>query len=232
MKNKSLYSKLYSSLIERIKSLEIGDAIPSERTLCTEYGVSRTTVRNAISELELNGFVKRVQGKGTFVISQEVMHNLSDYFSFTDQIKRLGQIPSSEIIEYHIENANPEIRDIMNLTESDLIITFLRLRKANDTPMMLETTSIKYDDFPEITKKLLEEKPLYEILKNNYGVSIYKVIESFSVSILSSEEAKFLDVKNSDPCLNITRVSSDMYGSVIEYTKSLARADKFVYRSE
>lgn len=160
------------------------------------------------------------------------MHNLSDYFSFTEQIRRLGQTPSSEIIEYHIEYANQEIMENMQMTESEPVITFIRLRKADNSPLMLETTSIKYNDFPGVTKKLLGERPLYEILKGLYGVTLYKVEESFSVSSTSRAEAKLLEINSSDPCLNITRITSDKSEAVIEYTKSLARADKFVYKTE
>lgn len=210
-----------------------GDKMPSERTLCEEYKLSRTTVRNAISELELNGYVKRVQGKGTFVRAQDVVkHNLSDYYSFTDQIRSLGKTPKSEILDFHIKKANSETIKNLKISEDDLVIRFVRLRKSNDTPMMLETTYLKYEDFPDLTKVHLEQKPLYEIFEHDYKRTIYKVNEMFSVSLLSKEDSILLDVQNTDPCLTITRISTDYNGNIIEYTTSLARSDKFVYQTE
>lgn len=207
--------------------------MPSERSLCEEYKLSRTTVRNAISELELNGYVRRIQGKGTFVRANDVVkHNLSDYYSFTDQIRSLGKTPKSEILDFHIKRANPETVENLKISEDDLVIRFVRLRKSNDTPMMLETTYLKYQDFPELTKLNLEEKPLYEIFEHDYKRKIYKVNERFSVSLLSKNDSKLLGVKNGEPCLVITRISTDKDENIIEYTTSLARSDKFVYQNE
>ncbi|WP_425538523.1 GntR family transcriptional regulator [Microaceticoccus formicicus] len=234
MANKdSLYIKLYNSLLDSINSMKPGERMPSERTLCDEYKLSRTTVRNAISELESNGYVSRVQGKGTFVRAQDLLkHNLSDYYSFTDQIRSLGKTPKSEILDFHIKKANSETAKNLNISEDELVIRFVRLRKSNDTPMMLETTYLKYEDFTELTKVHLEQKPLYEIFENDYNRNIYKVNEMFSVSLLNSETSKLLGVKNKEPCLAITRISTDEDENIIEYTTSLARSDKFVYQTE
>lgn len=212
--------------------MKSGDKIPSERQLCDIYGVSRTTVRNAISELELNGYLKRVQGKGTFVQNpSEKRHNLSDYYSFTEQTKNLGKIPKSEILEYHIEQANSMVQEKMNLDEDEFIIRFIRLRKADNEAMMLETTYIKYEDFPEITKKALEEKALYEIFEENFNRKIVKVEESFGVTSLNKTQAMILDLMTQEPCLKIQRLSYDKDDQVIELTISYARGDKFKYQT-
>lgn len=232
-KNKqALYSKLLSSIREMIKDMEVGEKLPSERQLCIDYNVSRTTVRRAISDLELSGEVKRIQGSGTFVDRPSaVRHNLSDYYSFTEQTKRLGNVPVSIIIEYHIENANSTTAEMFDITEEDLIIKFIRLRKSNDIPMMLETTFLNYADFPEITMALLEKMPLYEIFEEVYQRKIFKVQESYSVSNLDKKQAEILEVPSTEPALKISRVSTDKDDKVIEFTLSLARGDKFNYQT-
>lgn len=231
-KQDSLYTKLINSLIEEISFMKVGDKLPSERKLCIVYNVSRTTVRNAIDYLEYNGYVKRIQGKGTYAVGgADDRYNLSDYYSFTEQTKKLGKNPKSQIIEYHIIRPTPDISDILNIDKNGLVIQFIRLRLADEEPQLLETTYLSYDKFQEITKSLLEEVPLYDIFSKKYNREIHKVKEKFSVANISKKESQLLGIKNITGCLEIKRFSYDKDDNIIEYTKSLASADKFEYQT-
>lgn len=233
MKNKdTLYSQLMDSLLEEIRQMKVGDKIPSERQLCQIYDVSRTTVRNAIIELEHNGYVTRIQGKGTFIQNpKKNRQNLSNYYSFTEATKQRGKIPKSLILEYHIERASEDIAEILHLENHELVIQIVRLRLADDEPMLLETTYIKYDDFPEITKKLLEEYPLYDIFEMKYQRKVHKVTESFFVTFVNAKQSSLLAIKANSPCLKIIRYSYDLEDHLIEYTESFAPGDKFNYET-
>lgn len=212
--------------------MEPGEKIPSERQLCAIYNISRTTVRNAITDLEYQGIVKRIQGKGTFVGQpRSQKQNLSHYYSFTEETKKRGMVPHSEILEYHIFQADPAIQAILGLSEGEDVIEFLRLRKANEDPMMLERSFIPYADFPEISRKLLEDHPLYGIFEEVYQRKIHRVQERFSVGMLDKKQASLLEEKPHQPCLNIERKSYDASGKLIEYTTSVASGSKFFYET-
>lgn len=233
MRNQTLYNKLISDIQSELTKLKVGDRLPSERQLCQIYNVSRTTVRSAIADLELNGYIKRIQGKGTFVQRpSKNRQNLSHYYSFTEQTRKLGKTPKSVILEYHIEQADTMIQEIFKVSEDTSVIRFIRLRLADDEPMMVETTFMLYDDFADITKKWLEERPLYEILENHYARKIHKVRERFSASTLNRFYAEQLGRKINEPCLRISRYSYDADLRLIEYTVSYARADQFNYETE
>lgn len=229
----TLYKKLIMSLKEEISHMEEGDKIPSERQLCSIYNISRTTVRNAITDLEHSGLLVRIQGKGTFVANpNKNIQNLSNYFSFTDRTKEIGKTPKTIILEYHIRGLDKEHRKILNVkNENELFIDFTRLRLADGEPMLLETTYLKYDDFPEITKKLLEELPLYTIFEQKYDRKIIKVTETFSATVLDKPQAEDLKAKPNSPCLRITRFSYDKDDNVIEFTRSYAPEDRFNYET-
>lgn len=229
-KTNSLYQKLIEALIEEIESNPYGTKLPSERKLCDAYDVSRTTVRNAIDYLEFNGYVKRIQGKGTFSKNRyDNRKNLSNYYSFTEATKALGMTPKSIITEYHVTKPNAEISNILNVSESDFVIKFVRLRLANNEPQLLETTYMNYNDFPEISKKLLEEIPLYDILIEKYNRPIKKVNEKFTVSLVSNEEAEILNIYEYPVALEIQRFSFDENDKIVEYTISYANGEKFEY---
>lgn len=228
----ALYHELVNNLTENIKKMEIGEKLPSERQLCLDYDVSRTTVRSAISELELRGYVKRIQGNGTFVTKPKFKRqNLSNYYSFTEQTRMLGREPKTIIIEYHIDIPSDYILEKMKLEKDSLVISFVRLRLADDEKMMLETSYVPYLQFKELTRPLLDELPLYEIFEKRYNKKIHKVNEVFSVTNLNATQAKLLDTVANNPALKINRTSYDKDKNVIEYSISLASGDKFNYET-
>lgn len=228
----TLYKKLIMSLKEEISNMDVGDKIPSERQLCNIYDISRTTVRNAITDLEHSGLLERIQGKGTFVAKpKDNRQNLSNYYSFTETTREIGKTPKTVILEYHIRTLDKENLEILEAEEYELFIDFTRLRLADNEPMLIETTYLKYDEFPDITKKLLEELPLYEIFEQKYNRKIVKVTETFSATVLNSEQASHLKAKEHSSCLKITRFSYDMGNNVIEFTRSYAPEDRFNYET-
>ena len=226
-----LYSRLVDVLVGEMELMKPGDKLPSERRLCKVYNLSRTTVRLAISELELNGYVERVHGKGTFVANRDKdKHNLSDYYSFTEQMKSIGKIPKTMVLEFHIERANKFVASKLKIKEKNKVIRFIRLRQADDVPMMIETTFIPYDDFKDLNKKLLDEMPLYDIYEKKFERKIVKVEETFQAGVLGKEEARTLKLLQGSPCLRIKRYSYDKDKKIIEYTLSYARGDQFAYK--
>ena len=97
----SLYSDLIDKLLEQISTMDKGAKLPSERQLCQDYEVSRTTVRNALGSLVNSGVLYQIQGKGTFVRERN-RENLSNYYSFTEQTKRNGKTPKSIVVSFEI----------------------------------------------------------------------------------------------------------------------------------
>ncbi|WP_100065849.1 GntR family transcriptional regulator [Miniphocaeibacter massiliensis] len=228
-----LYSQLVDILVSEMELMKPGDKLPSERQLCRLYELSRTTVRQAISELELNGYIDRIHGKGTFVSNKDSSkHNLSDYYSFTEQMKIIGKTPKTTVLEFHIERSNKFVANRLEIGEGDKVIRFVRLREADDIPMMLETTFIPYNDFSRMTKAILDELPLYDIYEEVYDRKIKHVEERFSASVIGKEESIILKTDVGSPCLKIKRLSYDGNGKIIEYTISFARGDQFAYKVE
>ena len=101
-KRQPLYDQLVDLLLSKIENeMSPGDVLPSERELCETYGLSRTTVRLALAELETQGYVVRKHGKGTFVAdtSREAT-NLMGTYSFTEQMRKMGRVPKTTILDF------------------------------------------------------------------------------------------------------------------------------------
>lgn len=225
-----LYLQLMNILIDKIENkLEEDTKIPSEREICEVYDVSRTTVRQAMDELEKEGYIYKIHGKGTFVSPKRMNQDLSAFYSFTEEMKKLGKEPSSEVTGFEVVQAGDHISDIFKIRNEDLLYKISRIRKADGIHMMYETTYIPYDRFKGITREKLENKPLYDILAKEYNVRISSAEEYFRPILTNKIESVYLDIKEGSPSLKIERFTYEK-GEVIEYTVSVARGDKFKYR--
>lgn len=226
-----LYYQLMEIIIGEIESgkLREHDQLLSERELCEKYEISRATVRQAIQELEKEGYLYKKHGKGTFVSPKKVKQDLVRFYSFTEEMKKLGITPSSKVIDFVILESDIQIAKKMNLSEGEKVYKFIRLRMGDGQPMMLETTYLPYRRFPGITQADLEQKPLYDILSERFNVVFTKAEESFQPVNTRKNEAKLLDYGEHLASMMIERITYDKLG-IIEYTKGIARGDRFKYR--
>ncbi|MEY8291062.1 GntR family transcriptional regulator [Carnobacteriaceae bacterium 52-44] len=228
----TLYIQLSEKLIDKINNeMEVGDLLPSERKLTEIYDVSRTTVRLALDNLETRGYISRQHGKGSFVVDyHKTLINLSDMYSFTEQMKAIGQTPNTKLISYSIVNSTELLNDIFKNNETKFI-KLVRLRSSDNIPMLYEESYIPYSKFNQITEEDIDKRSLYDIFLEDYNEVVKLAQEEFSAGIASQEEAKQLEIKEHSAVLKIYRTTINIKNEVIEYTESKARPDKFSYRT-
>lgn len=227
----SLYYQLKQIIVDMIDKRELkeNDKLPTEQELCNRFDISRATVRQALKELENEDYIYKIQGKGTFVSPKKFQQDLLKFYSFTEEMKKIGKKPTSKVLDFKIINVDRKIAEILQMVEGEKVYKFIRLRLANEIPMMLETTFIPYHLFPGIDKCMLEEKPLYTILIEKYQTVFSKAEEIFRPILLTEEEAEKLNYIKGGPAILLERITYNQSDSVIEYTKSVARGDKFKY---
>ncbi|MCQ4922320.1 GntR family transcriptional regulator [Tissierella carlieri] len=225
-----LYFQLMDIIINMIEegNLRENDQLPSERELCDIYDISRSTVRQAIQELEKEGYIYKLHGKGTFVSPKMFKQNLLKFYSFTEEMKKIGKIPSSKVLDFQIISCNEKLSKKMNLNIGEKIYIFTRLRLADNEPMMLETSYVPYAKFLGLTQELLEENPMYDIFAKMYNISITSAEEVFRSVLTRTDEAELLRYTSGLPSMMIERITYDNE-NIVEYTRSIARGDKFKY---
>lgn len=227
-----LYSQLINILVAYIKdTLSVDDKMLSEREICEKYDVSRTTVRVALNELEEMGFIYKRHGKGTYVSGLwKEMKNLTDSYSFTEQMLQLGKIPKTKILSLNIKHANPYVAKNLGISEGEQVYKLKRLRCADGMEMMLETTFIPKYLFKGLTEEKLKNKSLYELYRSLYGQEIKYADEEFFASVAQEKEAERLSIPIGTACLRVFRTTYNQDNKIIEYTISVARGDQFVYK--
>ena len=227
-----LYDQLVDILTDKIEhEYEPGDMLPSERALSERYGLSRTTVRLALQELERQGYVIRKHGRGTFVADRSTrVADLLESYSFSEQMRDMGREPSTFVLEFDQIEADKNLARAMNITLGDKLYKLRRLRLADDLPMMVEVSYLPVRLFLSLTRPMLEEASLYDIIENTYSQKIHVAEEDFCASVAKASDARLLDIAEGDPVLNLVRTTFNTENEVVEYTLSVARGDQFKYR--
>lgn len=226
-------TQLVDDLITKInnKTYDSEDKLPSERELCEIYGMSRITVRNALQELEREGYVHKVHGKGTFVSSSSYRQKLVKLYSFTEEMRKIGKTPKTQVLSFKRVESDKRIAEKLKITPGDSVYLIVRLRFADDEPLIYETSYIPESRFPDLSKEELEKTPMYTLFFDKYSVSVTRAVEQFSATILSSDEGEYLQTSGNQPGMLVKRTA--YYNTeIIEYTVSVTAGDKFTYTVE
>lgn len=228
-----LYKQLRDKLISDIRTeFDTGELLPSERNLAQETGMSRTTVRLALDELESLGYISREHGRGSIVNDISLLNfNLAGMYSFTEESKALGKVPTSKVVSINTEKPDHDIQEKLRLKQDELVIVMERIRLADGVPMIAETTYLPYDTFPGLENINFEENSLYDVMFSKYHVAIKDAFDEFNATIISKEQSQLLGVDPGSAVLQVRRTTHSTENEIIEYTDSIVRSDKFSYRT-
>lgn len=227
-----LHVQLMTIIKDMIKSGELksGDSIIPERELCEIQNISRMTVNKAIVNLVNEGFLYRVQGKGTFVSATKTRNKFSSMKGFTEVMKEKGIHIKTDILYFDEDQYDEYIRAELNIKDTDeTIYKIERLRYIEDEPFGIELSYIPKHMCNDLWKELDNNKSLYSILSDKYGYKMKKAEQIIEPIMLSKEEAKLLKQKEGTLALKLKRTSYIEDGTPIEYTISIFRSDKYQY---
>lgn len=220
---------LYLELAQQVKEHYIDTgvehaALPTERDLCQEYGVSRDTVRRALAHLSRTGDIYKKAGSGSYIASKLSVRKTPRLTSFTQDMHERGLKPRSTTLEVSLIPASEPVARHLNIAEGTMVYRLVRLRKADDLPMALETAHILALAFngqepnPETS---LDQ----QLAANNYRIET--ACQRISSVALTAPEAMALDQPLSAPALKMHRVGFTDNGLAVESTETLYRADRY-----
>jgi GntR family transcriptional regulator len=213
-------------VLELIDQLQVGEAIPSERRLSSELGISRLTVRAALDDLVRDGYLERRHGAGTFVSEPKIAQQLT-LTSFSEDMRRRGMVAGSRTIELREIHAGAAVGRALNVSPDARVMLIRRLRLADGEPMALETLHVPADLVPELSREALENASFYELLEKKYGVVIASGMQSIEPTVTNEEESELLGVPLHSPAFLFERTSRTSTGETVEFVRSLYRGDRY-----
>lgn len=227
---------LYTQIEEYIRNrLDIGEwainqAIPSENELSKTFGISRMTVRNAITRLVYDGLLYRIPGKGTFVNEPKVVasttytgyHNIMEYF---------GKNLKTKIINFNIGIIDTDIVAKFDLPVHYKFYIIEKIIYKEKTPLCLHTTYIPEHLAYGMQEQDIFYKQLHEVLSSKFRLSYTKVIQTLETVMVNEQEASLLKVQNNATLI----LMNDFFfmGDIpFELSKYLYRGDKIQLKFE
>ena len=224
-------SPLYRQLMQRIRAdiasgvYAVHSRIPSEAELGAAYQVSRVTVRKALAELTREGLLRRMQGKGTFVCAPRLKSNLREITSFHEACLMMGCTPGTKVISAGMVRAGDGIRERLGC-ETDAV-EIVRLRTADDMPVMLET-----NHFGSAYATLLQEDltgSLYRLL-GQQGIEAASGVHEISLCYANAHQARLLQVEVGTALLQLEQTIFDQHGLPLHTSHQIIRGDRFTFR--
>lgn len=225
-----LYLQVKDILISRISegTWKAGDLIPTEPELMEEFGVSRTTIRQAISILVQEGLLQKQQGKGTMVKSLKLTGSLSRLTGFAEELLERGYEPKSKLIRAEFRDDLFFEKKKLGVADDEEILSIRRIRFADDVPIAIEKTSWPKHIGEILMKYDLNNAKFYQILEEN-NVFLKKAKETIAAVNATPYEADLLGVSAGTALLEMNRLSYGVEDQPIEYTQTKFRSDLYQY---
>jgi GntR family transcriptional regulator len=232
-----LYQQIKESLRKEIleRRLKEKEKIPSERSLCERFGVSRITVRQALSELLAEGLIERRQGKGTFVAPRKVQQGLARIVDFARTVLDLGLKPSTRITEYKIVPADVVLSRILAIPVSSQVSKLVLLGLGDSEPLVLYTSYFPlslgaqmFEAAKERTKRGLPFST-YDLYKDIRIVMPSQVDQTFEATVADNEISSILKIKKGSPILLVTSIFISSEKSPLEFRRAMYRGDRYKF---
>ena len=208
---------------------EVGKQLPTDMEFCAIYDVSRITIRRALHELETDGYVHRIQGKGSYVRMNEIKQNIFKFYSFTDELEKMGYVPSSILIGFELIIPNEKIEKILDLDENEKVYKIERLRLADDVIAALDNSYIPEKHIPRFREEFLGDGSLYQALQFYYGFKPNNSEETIDAISLDKNSAEKMKLKAGIPQLQVERVSY-FNKTKVEYNYRIVNSTVYKYR--
>lgn len=211
-----LHEQLRNTLSLEIAAGAFGDQgrLPSEAELCERFGVSRISVRRAISDLVDQGLLVRRQGVGTFVNARPEMVGTINVVGIADKLSGGGKT-SRQIKISRLEPATPELAAALGIAEGEDVFRLVRVFSSDGTPVSLDDTCFSAQRYPGLISLVTDEMSTYALLRSQYGVRFKTVDRFFGVTFTTPDTAEWLELPVRDPLVLIDKVATDVDEQVI-----------------
>lgn len=233
---KYMYVKL--SLINKLKSGELAeeDRLPTEKNLCDSYNCSRLTVRKALDELMQEGYIYKVQGRGTYVKNRTPQkQNLQGISSCSLLIQSQNMIPSKKILRKEIVPADSFLAEKLNINVQDPVLIYERVYCGNGVPVIYSKSFFNVSLLPDIDQYDLQNLSIISLIAEKYHLEIQCLNRELRAVVSDADTAALLSIPENFPLLQVTDVKGICFQNrdvPVEYYNFLYVTERIRYSPE
>jgi GntR family transcriptional regulator len=227
-----LYTQIKEILRDRILdgTYQGHEQMPSESELMSTFGVSRITVRQALGDLQKEGLIFKIHGKGTYVSKPKAFQNVGQLQGFGEAMSRMGYETFSRVVSLKAMPAGPAVGAKLGVPEGEEIFELRRVRYLNRAPISLDVTYVPKSIGERLAKEDLAHRDVFLILENDYGLSLGEAELQIEAMLADEYVARQLEIEEGAPVLRIERLTMTTNSKPIDFEYLYYRGDAFQYR--
>ena len=227
------YVPLHHQLCEALRrhildgQLPAGAILATERDFQEQYGVSRSTVRQALATLEREGLIVRDRGRGTRVASAPYIENLPGLRSFSEEMRHIGRIPDARVLAVSQVLPPPEVVAALGLDDGDEAICLHRLMCIDGKPVVTFRSYL-----PKrlgVTLDASFKGSLYALLEDAYQLPLREAWETIEAAGCPADAAELLGLRIGDPVLIRRRLTCTTNQMAVEYVEGVYHGQRYKY---
>lgn len=223
-----LYYQLKTLILDQIKdgTYKSGDMIPTENDLSAMFDISRTTVRQAVTELVREGYLYRVKSKGTFVSKPKIAQNvLNRYYSYDGAVKDSGQEVKLEVLKIEVVPMPQELLDLGAGQPGDRAFYLYRRRITDGMPLMRVESYLPCSKFPDLMEADLEHSTLKTLMDRKPETRVNRLKRTIEAIPASKEDIAMLEVEEGSAIQKMTTVRYNAGGEFLDIGTAYYRGD-------
>lgn len=206
--------------------------LPSERQMIEAFSVSRITIRQALSQLQRDGLIFKINGKGTFVSMPKAQFDVSTLKGFGESAASIGQEAFSKLISITTDIPKDNVASCLGLSSGVRVTRIQRLRYLNREPLAFDITYAPTYVSDGFGNADLEQRDLFDVIENDCGIAIASARVNLESMICDGELAGFLNMEPGSAALHIERTILDGNGQPLLYENLFYRGDRFRFGME
>jgi len=227
---------LYSQLKEVLRTRILDGTypplsrMPSEAELGKAFEVSRITVRQALGDLQKEGLIFKIHGKGTFVAKPKAFQNVSTLQGLGESMTQRGYEVINRLRSFKTVPANAQVAARLQVAEGDNVVQIKRARLVNRELVSLEITWLPEHVGKRLEKADLVSRDIFLILENDCALPLGHADLAIDAILADTELARALEVEEGSPVMRIERLTHTAEGAPLDYEHLYYRGDAFQYR--
>lgn len=227
-----LYARLRDELRAGILDgrLQPHAKLPSESEMTAAYGVSRITVRQALGDLQKEGLIVRLQGKGAFVSQPQASQQLNRLQGLAEALAPQGQAVHSKRLSMQRLQAPPGIAAQLGLAPRTEVYRLVTLRYLDRQPLSVNVSHFVARLGERVARIDLSGRDLIEVLERDLGQPVARADVEIRAEAMPARAARLLKVQAGEPALKVHRVLRAGDGAALQTETATYRADVFSYR--
>ncbi len=202
--HRQLFLVLHDEIVRG--ALDPGDPLPTEQSMCDQFGVSRITVRRALADLADAGFIERKHGVGSFVLDHPSVRQRDVGGSYLDELRQVEFETEVEVREYGVRSVPRSVAERLGSPDRALHVLRLRRERRTGEPLMITEVWLPVELGDMVTEAAMAQAPLYRLLAEA-GVTLDRMDHELTAEIAGPRNAQLMGTSIGAPLIRVNRLA-------------------------